>query len=369
MNTETKGQGEREGASCSLYFIEEEGGEAPIVSRGVNAHISSLARQAALAFKKVVERGRAKDERGAKLAMVGNWVVILPDIETSWKAGKSLTQLQLEEAYGIFRCAFVKAFHRVGLCPSSVAALWGRTRGHELNFSQLRQWLEHYREASRAARSYLWGGGAEEHARTTESLEAIQRTPDGLSYTLGEMIASPSKERDRGKEALSRRCSERYLRHARLCLRAYWATKGGQRWQQGLASENALLRACSKVARGESLADCKELEGFLNPLVSEDGRGKGLAPVGDKLRDKARDLREHLASGDLIITASPEGAGKALLLAYGQKYGGRMARELVKAEVLPVGGKWPKWALKGSVTYKQLAEEVRISRLHSAFHQ
>jgi hypothetical protein len=332
---------EMEGAfACSfVHQVAAYGGNTSLVvhARGVGAAIASLAQSAGGAFARKWESGSALD-RGAVL---------------KWRGGRKLMTSDIEEITAIYHSEFAAAFVGVGVVPASWRALRVK-RGNALTFRQLRVWLKAARKARTTARSYLYGGGAEnvlivskdDKAATMKDLQGLaawfnsdnckDETADREDREKDWLIKGGSgidTPWNRAGIVLNPKRLRRWRNHALWCLRAYWMAGASRKWRAGFEGDYAILRAAAAVASGAGL---ETLCGAgLGHLLNDNWRGIGGKGKGGKgganhaLHDRLRDLKAHIASGDLLLTDQPEKVAGLLMVHLGERIGGKAARSLV----------------------------------------
>ena len=324
------------------------GGDTPLTvyARGAGATLAKLAESAGKGFAKNWEMGSvlaSKREKDAEGKPVLNW-----------RGGRTLETSDIEEISAIHYAAFAGAFAGVGVVPSSWEALHAR-RGNMFDFRVLRVWIRAGNKARKAARSYLYAGGAEKVK--IESLDSKPASPADLQalaalWNHGAGDDAEAGKITEGEEAdwlikggcgmdtpwnrqgiiLNPERLRRFRSLALWCLRAYWMGGASRKWKAGFESDYALLRAASLVASGAGL---EVLHGAgLGHLVNyewrESKRGKGSkGGANGRLLDRLYDLRLHIASGDLMLTDEPERVAGLLIVHLGAKIGGRAARSLV----------------------------------------
>lgn len=253
-----------------------------------------------------------------------------------------------DEIEAIYRAAFVRAFVRSGVCPSGKRAMFARS-GNQLGFRALRVWFGEVQAASNSVRSYLWGKGAEKSELLLASAFDVRSFARAFADTsrvrFAGVDASGDNEHEQGDalafDALGNVGSwytsrhspvrnragavpvsrlRRELRHARLCLRAFWAVTASRKWRAGYVADCQLLRAVVAVSRGDGVASLGKLG-----MLSEGGRF-----CSDALRQAKLRLVRRLRDGDKLLTDKAETCARAFV----ECFGARASRALV-AEVLP----------------------------------
>ena len=223
------------------------------------------------------------------------------------------------EVERIFRRHFLGAVSS-GAAPSSIRSLYTvGAAGTYLPWGAWLTWRQALKAAGAAARSYVWGKGAEvaqfvsvsaptggaevedSGAIGCESAAVFAEMEKwgGLPYVSG---LGAHKVR-----ALSVMYGER--------LTAFWALSGSRKWKSALASDLALLRALAGVAMGRGV-------GELGDYLTAGGE------AGDALRKAASELRKHLAAGRALLWGADtmEAAGAVIE----QMQSGRAARRAAR---------------------------------------
>jgi len=358
-------QGGRVVSTPYLCEVASYGGETSlqVMARGAGAAVFTLAKAGAASFVRKWEAGSCMESRTEKDAS-GKPLL-------KWRAGRAIESSDSDELQGIYHLHFARAFVASGIVPASWEGLWVR-RGNLLSFSALRVWVKACHVASSAARSYLYGHGAEQYVQAVVPLatasdlqELAALWNDGANCKGSAEDVEPQGAED-GADVdgvsirtrwngagvvLNRERTRRFASHALWCLRAYWMAGASRKWRAGFESDYALLRAAAMVARGsgievlqaggmaELLNDSWSVKydrerDYFDDLADRQtvrsGGKRGANGGGNKrLYDRLAELRLHIASGDILLTDEAGRVAGLLIVHLGAKFGGRAARSLV----------------------------------------
>ena len=244
------------------------------------------------------------------------------------KGGRPMTLSDVEETRAIYHAEFSKAARLSGLVAISAEGL-ARIRaerddkramptngeafafnairplavrnGNPLHFRALLQWRKAMRAANRKARSFLYGGGAENYR--VVSMDEARANDEGDALAYGDTLSAENLATY--CQPIGKRGARRLrlaLAHVRESLTVYWMLKGGQRWKTALKDDLRRAAHCARAARGGSLGI-----GALGELLSAEG-----ADCSDTMRQTAKRLRDRIAKGDEQSTLRPELAAQML---------------------------------------------------------
>ena len=279
-----------------------------LLGRRVRARVQSLAEQAGRAWCARFERmsGRVLDD-SLKASGAG-------DVGSA--AGAVDGGGEVER---IFRRHFLGAVSS-GAAPSSLRALYTvGAGGTALPWGAWLTWRQALRDAGAAARSFVWGKGAEVSQLVSvsaptggaevENSGAIGCESSAVFFELEKWGALPyvSGLGAHKVRALSVLYGER--------LTAFWALSGSRKWKSALATDLGLLRALAGVAMGRGV-------GGLGDYLTAGGE------AGDALRKAASELRKHLSAGKALIWGAE--TMKAAGAVIEQMQSGRAARRAAR---------------------------------------
>ena len=203
---------------------------------------------------------------------------------------RSVQPSELEDLAAIFRqhlamvynqCGFVPVFTRLGDSEGGRCEAWDTTGPR---YEALQPYRDALKAAARAARSFLWGGGAESRKMVSE--ETILN------------MAGKITGNDRELGAVARLRLRHEYEDAQLSLAVYWAAKGGKQWAASLKRNLRLLGAVYQSKREGGIA------GLLALGYGYDS-SKPIRQQSRALGKAIHDLKACVIAGELLGEREP----------------------------------------------------------------